>query len=202
MYDINLKNVEKGKSFFYSFLIVGLFFLVIVLYCTFFDESNDFDYFNILLLPCLLMIPLTAICVSIFNLQKINKRIKVINELNQKGKLVKGLKYHLEDTGMVDNGVHVERPVVYYTLPNDVTLILYGDPRHDGETMDSDGLVDLVIDENNPENYFIDFEINRLSGNLSQDYYDNSQQPLFSNEDFENMSPTPNSQTDNNNQSL
>ena len=33
------------------------------------------------------------------------------------------------------------------------------------------GLVDLVIDENNPTNYFIDFDINRLGGNLPSDYY-------------------------------
>ena len=32
-------------------------------------------------------------------------------------------------------------------------------------------MVYLLIDENNPDNYYIDFEINRLSGNLSQYYY-------------------------------
>ena len=36
-------------------------------------------------------------------------------------------------------------------------------------------MVDLVIDEANPNNYFIDFEINRLSGNLPTDYYTNNQ---------------------------
>ena len=35
-------------------------------------------------------------------------------------------------------------------------------------------MVDLVIDENNPKNYFIDFEINRLSGNLPSDYAQSS----------------------------
>ena len=29
----------------------------------------------------------------------------------------------------------------------------------------------LIIDESNPDNYYIDFEINRLTGNSSQDYY-------------------------------
>lgn len=32
-------------------------------------------------------------------------------------------------------------------------------------------MVDLVIDESNSENYFIDFEINRLTGNFQSDYY-------------------------------
>ena len=39
---------------------------------------------------------------------------------------------------------------------------------------DQDGMVDLVIDENSPKNYFIDFEINRLSGNLPSDYAQSS----------------------------
>lgn len=53
------------------------------------------------------------------NIIKINKRIEIIKELNQKGKLIKGLKYHLEDTGMSVNDVHIKKPVVYYTLPTD-----------------------------------------------------------------------------------
>ena len=37
-------------------------------------------------------------------------------------------------------------------------------------------MVDLLIDESNTDNYYIDFEINRLSGNLPQDYYQGNQQ--------------------------
>lgn len=195
MYDINLKNVRKGRSFFYSFFFAGMFFLVIIIYATFFSNSNDSTSPDILSLSLFVIIPIICIYISTYNILKINKRIKLIKELNQKGKLIKGLKYHLEDTGMSVNDVHIKKPVVYYTLPNGVTLTLYGDPRHDRKEMDSDGLVDLVIDENNPENYFIDFEINRLSGNLPQDYYDNYQQPYSPNEDFENMSPSQKSQT-------
>lgn len=51
------------------------------------------------------------------------------------------------------------------------TKILFGDPRHDGRTYDADGLVDLIIDESNPNHYFIDFEINRLTGNTKSDYF-------------------------------
>ena len=102
--------------------------------------------------------------------------MKLIKELNKKGKLVKNLQYHLEDTGMSVNHVQIQRPVVEYTLPSGSVVTLYGDPRHDGKLYDADGMVDLVIDENNPNNYFIDFEINRLTGNLPTDYYnpDNS----------------------------
>lgn len=123
-----------------------------------------------------LILPITLIIISIINIRKVGKRVKLIKELNKKGKLVKNLQYHLEDTGMSVNNVQIQRPVVEYTLPSGSVVTLYGDPRHDGKLYDADGMVDLVIDENNPNNYFIDFEINRLTGNLPTDYYnpDNS----------------------------
>lgn len=129
---------------------------------------------NTIFLPFML-IPIICIAVSVINFRKINKRVKIIEKLNQKGKLIKNLPYRLEDTGMRINGAAIHRPVVDYVLPSGSTVVLYGDPRHDGRSFDADGMVDLVIDENNPENYYIDFEINRLSGNLPQDYSSQSQ---------------------------
>ncbi len=117
------------------------------------------------------ILPLIFIVVAVININKIIKRIKAINELNKKGKLVKNLPYHLKNTNISVNKVPIQMPVVNYTLPSGSTVVLYGDPRHDRKMVDADGMVDLVIDENNPENYFIDFEINRISGNLPTDYY-------------------------------
>ncbi len=128
-----------------------------------------------------MLIPIICIAISVINFRKINKRVKRIKELNQKGKLIKNLPYRLEDTGMRVNNVSIQRPVIDYVLPSGSSITLYDNPRHDGKAFDADGMVDLVIDENNPENYFIDFEINRLSGNLPQDY-SNQNQPLVQNE--------------------
>ena len=122
-----------------------------------------------------LLLPIVFISVAVYNIIKVNKRIKLINELNTTGKLVKNLPYRLENTGMSINGVQIQRPVVDYTLPSGTTITLQGDPRHDKKVADKDGMVDLIIDEANPNNYFIDFEINRLSGNLPTDYYTNDQ---------------------------
>ena len=61
--------------------------------------------------------------------------------------------------------------VVDYTFPSGREISLYSDLRYDGKTYDSDGMVDLLIDENDPTKYFIDLEINRKSGNLPTDYY-------------------------------
>lgn len=126
-------------------------------------------YFVILILLCLALIVF-----AIDKLKKIKKRINCILELNQKGKLVKNLQYRLEATN--PNKGSLLKPVVDYILPNGVKVTLEGDARHDLKYSDEDGLVDLLIDENNPDNYFIDFEINRLTGNLPSDYYQTPQQ--------------------------
>lgn len=244
MYDINTKNVEKGKRFFLIFLVAGIFFGLLLggvyvaglfkksnldsdtvstrvevrtvegsdgdtLYtpdyyyrvkgteykCTsnssssirpstesktvYYDSKNpeicmtsySLSSNNFLLLA--MIIPAIFIAVSVLNMRKISKRIVIIKELNQKGKLVKNLPYRLEDTGTVVNNVPIQRLVVDYTLPSGSVISLYGDPRYDKKATDADGMVDLVIDEANPDNYFIDFEINRLAGNQPTDYYNN-----------------------------
>ena len=147
----------------------------------YFDSKNpsrcmtDYSRGNNKWILLFLLLPIVFISVAVYNIIKVNKRIKLINELNTTGKLVKNLPYRLENTGMSVNGVQIQRPVVDYTLPSGTTITLQGDPRHDKKVADKDGMVDLIIDEANPNNYFIDFEINRLSGNLPTDYYTNDQ---------------------------
>ncbi len=116
------------------------------------------------------LIPAIFIIVGACLLVSSNKHAKVVLALNQTGKLVKGLPYHLEDSNIEINGRRLQQPVVDYNL-NGTMLTLKGDPRYDYKASDEDGKVDLLIDEQNPKNYFIDFEINRLSGNRTEDYY-------------------------------
>ena len=269
MYDIDTSNVKKGIKFFLMFLVVGVFFLGILLAILIMNiinyksldseimsnhvEINTYEdsdggtmysptyYYNIRgkeykcssqgsssIMPstknrkvyfdsknpsrCMtdysrgsnkwillfLLLPIVFISVAVYNIIKVNKRIKLINELNTTGKLVKNLPYRLENTGMSVNGVQIQRPVVDYTLPSGTTITLQGDPRHDKKVADKDGMVDLIIDEANPNNYFIDFEINRLSGNLPTDYYTNDQ--IFQNNGNNNfMNQQDNQQYINNN---
>ena len=90
------------------------------------------------------------------------------------------------------NDVSIQCPVVKYTLPSGETIELKGDPRHDRKLSDDDGMVDLVIDESNPENYFIDFEINRISGNLPSDYFQQPQTPNGATPQSDNATPEQN----------
>lgn len=264
MFDINIKNVKKGKRLFYIFLIAGVLFFILIsgilvsniiklnsldstvlstsvevksyindegttMYspvyyyvvnglsysCSsnssssinpgtenktvYYDSSNptncmtEYSKSSSYIIAIFLIIPIVCIGIGVINIKKANKRIKTILELNQKGKLVKNLPYRLENTGMTVNNVPLQRPVVDYTLGNGMTVTLYGDARHDRKHFDKDGMVDLLIDENNPDNYFIDFEINRSSGNLPEDYYQSNNQ---ANENDEYDNNENNSQTE------
>ena len=135
---------------------------------------SEYSKSSNLWMMCSLLIPIVFIAIAVFKIRKINKRVASIEKLNHNGKLIKNLPYHLENSGTVINGVPILCPVVEYTLPSGSTISLRGDPRLDKNPINREGTVDLVIDENNPNNYFIDFEIDRLSGNLPTDYY---QQP-------------------------
>lgn len=241
MYDINLKNVKKGRNFFLIFFIVGVLSFVIltsviiftcinyskldssvmsinatliqdlsdgnVMYKRSYDYEVDgklytcvssmsstsssipdnkkihYDSANPMnceadsitttvgIISIFYIIPVVFSIVGLVGIIKNCKRVKMINELCERGKLVKGLKYHLEPSNYTVNGVSIMKPVIDYQLPNGDIISLSGDPRHDRKSGDADGLVDLLIDEDNPDNYFIDFEINRLSGNSESDYY-------------------------------
>lgn len=117
-----------------------------------------------------LLFPLVFIGYGIYRVMKVCKRIMAIKKLNQTGTLIKQLPYVLVYTDLVVNNTLLMVPQVEVTLPNGETVQLRGDPRYDHKTKDTDGFVDLVIDYQHPENYFIDFEINRIGGNLSTDY--------------------------------
>lgn len=105
------------------------------------------------------LFPLIFVFVGAKGIWGVKKKLDDIKKLSRYGKLIKGLKYTLEDTGISVNGVNIVAPAVDYTMSNGTVIHLIGDPRHDRKVLDEDGFVDLLIDEMNPDNYFIDFEI-------------------------------------------
>lgn len=66
---------------------------------------------NNILLICMLL-PIVFIVMASVNINKVNKRLKVISELNKNGKLVKNLPYHLENSGREVNEVPIQMPVI------------------------------------------------------------------------------------------
>lgn len=132
--------------------------------------KTSYDNNSSLLLWVLLIILIVGAVFIVGRLLKIVQRVRLIKKLNKSGKLVKQLPYTLQKTGVELKGVPIMAPQVEYVL-NGEKLVLVGDPRFDGKDKDDDGLVDLLIDESDPKNYFIDFSINRLTGNLPTDFY-------------------------------
>ncbi len=129
-------------------------------------DDNTNNIFNIVFIIVSLVLLVIGLILLFKNIKKINN----IKYLNTHGKLVKGIPYSMQETNISVNNRRLLKIVITYTL-NGNTYTLSSEPRYDNKVNDSDNLVDLLIDENNPKNYYIDFEINRLSGNLPTDYY-------------------------------
>lgn len=133
---------------------------------------EEFEYDTILFILAFLTIPTILTIIGIKLIKKVNKRLNQVEQLNQNGRLVKRLPYKMEKaTSAVYDGEAYYRPVIMFTLKTGEVIKLKGDIRYDRRYRDRDGYVDLLIDEFNPENYFIDFDINRKGGNLPTDYY-------------------------------
>ena len=262
MYDINTKNVKKGKKFYAIFIVAGAIFMAVMLFIfiadlthqssldssvmstsveikqhiddegstmyspvytyevdgkeyqcgsnssssikpssdnttIYYDSKNPEDCYseyskgaNMWILGFML-IPILFIVIGVIFISKINKRVKKINELNQTGKLVKNLPYRLERSNIEINNRPLMKIVVDYRLSSGQTVTLEGDPIYENKIADEDNMVDLVIDENNPENYFLDFEINRISGNRSDDYYVDPNAPTPSTPAEQPAAPAP-----------
>ena len=119
------------------------------------------------------------IVISLFNTLKVLGQLHVIKKLNQSGKLVKNLPCTMTAISAKAKHAKIRRPVVHYTLPSGTSITLNGSPRYDRQESDTEILIDLVIDEENPDHYFMDLEINRLAGNEPTDFYVEPQpQPL------------------------
>lgn len=105
------------------------------------------------------LFPLIFVFLGIFQISKVNKKIKRMKHLAMHGTLIKNLPYTMERTNVNVNGNNLLAIAVNYTLPSGSVIHLVGDPRYDRQQADSDGLVDLLIDPNDPNNYYIDFNI-------------------------------------------
>lgn len=118
--------------------------------------KNDSNFYYFLLIP--VFVGLIFALLGGFFVFKNHKIIKKIKYLSNNGKLVKGIPYTLEDSNVYENGTQLKKIVVNYTLPNGVTRRLVSDLKSNYYG-NNDGFVDLLIDPNDENNYFIDFEI-------------------------------------------
>ena len=167
MYEINYDNLKKIKIYLYIIIFILLIVFICLEYFYWFvyikHKNYEPNYFAIVGLPIILFL------IPIIKLIQLNKKINNIYYLNKNGKLVKCIPCEMAETGIEILNTRILRPIVEYVIAGE-KRILKGEARFD-RYKPADDTVDLLIDEQNPNIYFIDMEINRKGGNKPEDYY-------------------------------
>lgn len=172
MYEINTKSFDKYKrSYTPSLVVLFIFAFVITYFIASSIKFNVLDLNTCLFIGIFVIVIALAIYGNIKELIKINKKSKDIEYLRNNGKLIKRIPYGLRRSNTKRANKRLRIIVLHYTLPTGITLTLESEPRDDTLTLPKEGYADLLIDENNPDRYFIDTNINRIGGNKEEDFY-------------------------------
>lgn len=111
------------------------------------------------LMKLVFIIPFVLAYAIYLEISKISKRIRVVEDLQQYGVLIEKIKYRIKP------GIGMKKRMctllVNYETRAGKIVELESDIRYDNKIRDEDRLVDLLIDPNNEDNYYIDFDINR-----------------------------------------
>lgn len=171
MYDIDLSKPRYKRFLFAIMTVAGITLIGMSLsYYPIFDSkatTTDFVAF-LTFAPVSFGTLICGLSLFIYN----HKKYRTLSILNKRGKLIKNLPYRIEQSGYRDDyGYDMPMIVVDCVMAKGNKVTLHGAPRRDLKVRDRDGKVDLVIDPKNPDNFYLDFEINRLSGNRKSDYY-------------------------------
>lgn len=106
-----------------------------------------------------LFISILLIGIAIFTKKKHKELLNKIDYLRFHGTLIKGLEYKVKNSNVEVNGNNIPILVVTYENKAGKTMSLESEPKYNGILNNEDGTVDLLIDENDYSNYYIDFEI-------------------------------------------
>lgn len=121
------------------------------------EYNSDIGFIEIIVMT----IPIILFVVGIYQNIKVSKKMKKMKYLAQYGTLIENLPYTMKPTNMTYNNERLFAINIEYKMPDGTIKTLVGDPRFDYKRGDNDGLVDLLIDLSNPDNYYIDFNIDR-----------------------------------------
>lgn len=118
-----------------------------------FESSFNLLYVVIMLFICIFPI------IGAIQIKKSREQIARMKKLAKYGTLIRNLEYRMVPTGYSVNNRRIMAIEVDYELPSGNVVTLTGEPRFDRKSRDRDGFVDLLIDLNDPNNYYIDFNI-------------------------------------------
>lgn len=130
----------------------------------YYDSNNpskcitSFDKEISFIVLMLLIVPISLILVGIFIILKKNHKNRLLKHLAKNGTLIKRVPYEIYSTNKKVDGQVIKYLVVKYTFKNKVTKLFKSD-FFVNDKVDTYGLCDLLVDENNLDNFIIDFEI-------------------------------------------
>ena len=104
---------------------------------------------------------LVATVILVIKIINIKNRMKKINSLLEYGTIIKNLPFEIETLGATNNRRDIYRIIVTCKLSDGSTRTFKSNDRYDGDEYTKHATVDLLIDENNTDNYYIDYEINK-----------------------------------------
>ena len=107
----------------------------------------------------LFLVPIVFTLIGLFGMRRVSNRIKKMNELATYGKLIRGLEFETIPSSTYINGRNVPQIKIKYQMPDGTIRELISDKRYDMIDGAYGKTVDLLIDENDPSTYYIDFNI-------------------------------------------
>lgn len=106
----------------------------------------------------ILFFPMFSIALGLFAIVFSIKDIKVLNNLEKKGTLIKNLIYKIEEIEIKKRKTIKVIGVDYIFEDGSIVHLISDIPKED---IDMFGYIDLLIDENNINNFYIDFNIKK-----------------------------------------
>lgn len=174
MYEVNTSSLDKCKKDNVANIIYTLILIIIFIICADYTiKIEGYTYYTYGFLAIITIVSFILILVTIKKIIAINKRYKNLKYLKNNGKLIKKIPYALKKSDVKRSKPtrRLRIIVLHYTLPTGIKLTLESEPKDDSFSIPKEGFADLLIDENKPDKFFIDMNINRIGGNKEEDYY-------------------------------
>lgn len=130
----------------------------------YYDSSNpsecltSFDIEVSTIIALILVVPIAAIASGIFIILRKRHKNNLIYHLGKYGTLIKRVPYQIYTTNKKIDGQVIKYFIVKYTFKNGKSKLFKSD-LFVNPNCDTYGLCDLLVDENNLDNFIIDLEI-------------------------------------------
>ena len=163
MYDINTKETKNNLKICVFYIFILIFFILIIFVSLLSENIGHTTEATVLV--SIIVIGFVAVFIKIIiDLIGIIKILNIIKRLQKRGKLFKNVPFCVDFKN--NHFVTVTFRLSNGNIESFTRKFLFYDKK-----IDSERFIDILLDENNIRDYYIDFNINRIGGNLKEDYY-------------------------------